>query len=171
MSVSNNLLALKKRLSQLENKIELEKSRARFKDTKQKRSFGKIMILAGAGKYIDVKSMSDRDIIMVGALVVTANLPAYKISHILGALSLIFEKCNDQSFKEACEIKGGQFYDDKKLEDPHSLFLGVSLYAKEILTSTNDLEKIHEIGNSIFEKSKAIKKAKYLEYKMKNMVK
>jgi len=164
MNNPDKLKLLEKKLKQTENRLMLERNKRRFMETKQKRSYGKMFVIAGAGNHVDITVMQDRDIIEMGALVITAKCDSFNIGTILGALHLIFDKCQDSSFKSACVDLGISFYQTKKLSDPECFLLGVALSAKRILENTERIEKCKVIGDELFIENKRQKLERYKKY-------
>jgi len=170
MNDPEKLIRLEKKLKRTQNRLLLEINKRRFKETKQKISYGKMFLIAGALDYYERDIISDRETIELGALVINANCEQYKISVILGALNIVFKKCCDDKYLQNCINIGDQFYESNKLDAPNNFFLGVALKSKKILSNTKNISKCDEIGDQLFTANKMRKLEKYKKYLAEKMV-
>jgi hypothetical protein len=165
MDNSNKLTDLEKKLDIVQNRLMIQRNKQRFRETKLKRSYGKMFLMAGALDYYakDVV-VSDKDVIEIGALIITAKCNNFKIAIILGALNLTFEKCKEDSYYQNCVDLGTQFYESKELPEPNSFFLGVALKATKLLADFKNIPLCEEIGDQLFTENKQRKLEKYNQY-------
>ena len=164
VSDTKKLNALEKKLITVENRLMLERNKKRFRETKQKRSYGKMFLIAGALDYYDEPILTDKETIELGALIITTKCNCYKIAVILGALNMTLKKCNDDKYLQNCINIGDQFYESNKLESPYNFFLGVSLKAQKLLSDSKNITLCNEIGDQLFTENKNRKLEKYKEY-------
>ena len=164
VSGTKKLNALEKKLITVENRLMLERNKKRFMETKQKRSYGKMFLIAGALEYYDNPVLSDKETIELGALVITAKCDCHKIAIILGALKMTLDKCNDDKYLQNCINIGDQFYESNKLDSPYNFFLGVSLKAQKILSDSKNIPLCNEIGDQLFTENKNRKLEAYRKY-------
>ena len=161
---SQKIITLNSKISRLDDRILYEKSKTRFRDAKQKRSFGKMFVMAGAGKYVNVASLVDRDIIQIGSVLVTVGCTNYKIAIILGGLKSVFDMCLKPEYHGMCNKLGLDYYDKHVLQYPQSLFLGIAIYLKKLLDDTSNHDQFNCAGDLIFKENKLAKLAKYKQY-------
>jgi NAD(P)H-hydrate repair Nnr-like enzyme with NAD(P)H-hydrate dehydratase domain len=164
MAGTKKIINLEKKLSVVENRLMLEKNKARFRETKQKRSYGKMFLIAGALDYYDEPILTDKETIELGALVITAKCDCYKIAVILGALKVVLKKCDDDKYLQNCIDIGDQFYETKKLDNPNNFFLGVALKAHKLLSDSGNIPICDKIGDQLFTENKNLKLEIYKKY-------
>jgi NAD(P)H-hydrate repair Nnr-like enzyme with NAD(P)H-hydrate dehydratase domain len=161
---TKKIINLEKKLSVVENRLMLERNKVRFKETKLKRSYGKMFLIAGALDYYDEPILTDKETIELGALVITAKCDNHKLAVILGALNMIFKKCSDNEYLQKCIIIGDQYYETKKLDKPNNLFLGIAFKAHKFLSDSRNIQLCNKIGNQLFTENKKRKLELYKKY-------
>ena len=165
MDTLDRLNKLEYHLFQLNNRIKLAKQSHRFKDTKIKRSFGKIFIISGAGSFIDIQPLKDNEVIQLGAFVVAEECHHYKMSAVLAALYLTCVNCNNDPFNKKCITLGVDYYTgDKQLSFPYSLLMGIVIEAKKLLDKIGEFERLSILGDQLFQQHKLKKMTRYREY-------
>ena len=158
---------LEKKVDQIANRISLQKNKERFLEKKRKTSLGKIFIIAGARDFFDHEAKPFIFVIALGGLFYIAEMQDRKLSVLLGACHLMFEKFgNDDETVKYVSTIGNNLYanyllrkklikkDNKQkdvtLEYPLNFFLAIIIEAKNFLTSDEKIEQCHEIGDRIF---------------------
>ena len=182
MSNKSKIQALEKKIDQLANRISLQKNKERFLAQKRKTTLGKIFIMAGARKFFNGESKPFNFVIGLGGLFYIVEMQDRKLSVLLGACHLMFEKFgNDDEMVKYVSMIGDNFYADylsekrlrkednkqkeEKLEYPLNFFLGVIVEAKNFLTSDEKITQCHEIGDRMFND---LKNKKIENYKKTN---
>lgn len=151
---SVEIIRLKKRLSQLDERISAQKTFDRKRDSNKKRSLGKVFLLCGFINICDQADFSFREVIIIGGLAKRLGLGLIKTSHFLGACTIMLERCQgDEDFLKECKSQGEAFYQDEaqKLTYPFSLIMGMMIEAKTYLDNTGNQASAHLMGDVTFE--------------------
>ncbi len=165
MDSLEKLKKLEFRLFQLNNRIKSTKQNHRFNDTKIKRSFGKVFIIAGAGNYLDIENMLDHEVIQLGALVVATKCHEMRMAAVLGALFLACSNCKEKEYFNECEKLGSEFHEgNKKLSYPFTILMGISIQARKLLDSIGQFERLTTLGDQLFTDHKLKKMRRYQMY-------
>jgi len=183
---TNKIKTLKKKLTQIDARISDAKNLARHKESKRKRSLGRILIMAGATNFYNVDDKPFNFIMSLGGLFYILDFQDFKLSVILGSChSVISEIKNHQELQSELVKKSKSYYQDylirkavsqksrtnknTELEQPLFLLLGVLLKAKSLLIDDGSIDKYNQLGDNIFIQHKIKQQQKYQEYlKQKN---